>query len=116
MADVVQQRGELDLDILGCPTGKMVRAEGVLKPGVCGARVHEKCVTELPDVPQPLEGGRIDDRERLGLEADVVPERVANDLELGGAGGERRQDLGTGSLNCSKFVSNSASSRLACAS
>src|SRR2546422_5098371 len=25
---------------------------------------------------------RVDDRERLRLEADVVPERVANDLEL----------------------------------
>src|SRR5882762_5568732 len=78
MADVMQQRRELDLQLLGDTTGKMVRTERVLKPGVRGARVHEKRVTELPDVPQTLERRRIDDGERLGLEANVVPERVAN--------------------------------------
>ena len=81
MADVMQQRRELNLQLLGDTTGKMVRTERVLKPGVRGARVHEKCVTELPDVPQTLERRRIDDRESLGLEADVVPERVANYLK-----------------------------------
>jgi len=78
MADVMQQCGELDLPLLGYPAGKMVCTERVLKPRVRGAWVNEKCVTELPDVPQTLEGRCIDDRERLGLEADVVPERVAN--------------------------------------
>ena len=94
MADVMKQRGELDFQILGGTAGKMVCPERVLEPGVCGAGVHEECVTELPDVPQTLERRRIDDGQRLGLEADVVPERVANDLKL-------VQDLGTGSLNCS---------------
>ena len=78
MADVVKQRGELDLRLLGDTAGKMVCTQRVLKPRVRGARINEKCVTELPDVPQTLEGRRIDDRERLGLEADIVPERVAN--------------------------------------
>src|SRR2546426_91313 len=77
MADVMEQRGELDLQLLGHTAGKMVRTQRVLKPGVCGPRVNEKCVTELPDVPQTLERRRVDDRERLRLEADVVPERGA---------------------------------------
>ena len=68
----------LDLRLLGDTAGKMVCTQRVLKPRVRGARINEKCVTELPDVPQTLEGRRIDDRERLGLEADIVPERVAN--------------------------------------
>src|SRR5438874_4936137 len=104
MADVMKQRGELDLQLLGCTAGKMVRPERVLKPGMRGARVNEKCVTKLPDVPQTLERRRIDDGERLGLEADVVPERVANDLELTQVLGPASRTLtGTSSANCSKF-------------
>src|SRR3989449_3516806 len=104
MADVMQQRRELDLQLFGDTTGKMVRTQRVLKPGVRGARVHEKCVTELPDVPETLERRRIDDGERLGLEADVVPQRVANDLELTQVFGPASRTLtGTSSANCSKF-------------
>jgi len=83
----------------------MVGTQGVLKPGVRGARVNEKGVTELPDVPEALERRRIDDRESLGLEADVVPQRVANDLELTQVFGPASRTLtGTRSANCSKFV------------
>src|SRR3989442_1855728 len=104
MADVMKQRGELDVHLLGYTAGKMVCTQRVLKPGVGGARVNEKCVTELPDVPQTLERRRIDDRERLGLEADVVPQRVANDLELTQVFGPASRTLnGTSSANCSKF-------------
>src|SRR2546430_92713 len=104
MADVMQQRCELDLQLLGDTAGKMVCTERVLKPGMRGARVNEKCVTELPDVPQALERRRIDDGERLGLEADVVPQRVANDLELTQVLGPAPRTLtGTSSANCSKF-------------
>src|SRR2546428_12793148 len=78
MADVMEQRGELDLQLLGHTAGKMVRTQRVLKPGVCGPRVNEKCVTELPDVPQTLERRRVDDRERLPPEAGGVPERGAH--------------------------------------
>src|SRR3989442_2126081 len=104
MADVMEQRGELDLQLLGHTAGKMVRTQRVLKPGVCGPRVNEKCVTELQHVPQPLERRRVDDRERLRVEADVVPERVANDLELTQVFGPASRTLaGTRSVNCSKF-------------
>src|SRR5712664_4421914 len=104
MADVMKQRGKLDLQLLGYTAGKMVCAQRVLKPGVRGARVNEKRVTELSDVPQTLECRRIDDRERLGLEADVVPQRVANDLELTQVFGPASRTLtGTSSANCSKF-------------
>src|SRR5216117_4242874 len=83
----------------------MVRTEGVLKPGVRGARVNDKRVAELPDIAQPLERRRVDDRERLGLEADVVPQRVANDLELTQVFGPASRTLtGTSSANCSKFL------------
>src|SRR5207244_13412157 len=76
----------------------------LFRSGVCGPSVNEKCVTELPDVPQTLERRRVDDRERLRLEADVVPERVANDLELTQVVGPASRTLaGTSSANCSKF-------------
>src|SRR5439155_25227203 len=54
VADVMKQRGELDVQLLGYTAGKVVCPQRVLKPGVRGAGVHEKCVTELPDVPQAL--------------------------------------------------------------
>src|SRR5258705_356537 len=105
MPDVVQQRGELYLELFGYAAGKMVRAECVLKPGVRGARVNEKRVAELPDVPQTLKRRCVDDRERFGLEADVVPQRVANDLELTQVFGPASRTLtGTSSANCSKFL------------
>src|SRR5712691_9293150 len=117
MADVMKQRGELDLQLLGHAAGKMVCTQRVLKPGVCGPRVNEKCVTELPDVPQPLERRRVDDRERLGLEADVVPKRVANDLEFTQVVGPASRTLaGTSSANCSKFFRKRAVSFCACVS
>src|SRR5258706_347527 len=77
----MEQRRDLDLPLFGYAAGEMVCAEGVLESSVCGAWVDQKCMTKLPDVPQTLERGRIDDRESLGLEADVVPEWVANYLK-----------------------------------
>ncbi len=114
MPDVVKQCGELYLQLVGYAAGKMVRPECVLKPRVRGARVHEKRVAELPDVPQTLERRRVDDRERLGLEADVVPQRVANDLELTQVFGPASRTLtGTSSANCSKFLRKRAISLFA---
>lgn len=102
MTDVVQERRQADhqtffgiqLAQLGDhPARQMVGAQGVLEASMGGAGIDEKSVTELADVPQALYGRCVENRERLGLEADVVPERVANDL-VGGAG-----DLGTGLTN-----------------
>src|SRR3989442_9114993 len=42
--------------------------------------------SQLPHVPQPLHRGRVDDGERFRVEAYVVPERVADDLEPGHEG------------------------------
>src|SRR2546427_9125252 len=113
MADVMEQRGELDLQLLGHTAGKMVRTQCVLKPGVCGPRVNEKCVTELPDVPQTLERRRVDDRERLRLEGDVVPEPAANGLELDPGLRPASRTLSRTSLgNCSNVFRDTAGSFL----
>ena len=120
VADVVEQRGETHRQAflrIGIPelrhdaAREMIGAEGVLEPRMGSAGIDQKRVAELAHVAQALYGWRVEDGKRLGLKADVVPERVANDLELAGG-----QESGTRSLNCSKFFSNSASSRLAWAS
>src|SRR3954468_22742438 len=73
----------------------MIRAERMLEPGVSGAGINEKRMSELPHVPQALKRRGIDDGQSLGLEADVVPEGVADDLKRGardsglGVGGPR---------------------------
>src|SRR2546425_13019371 len=59
---------------------------GVLEATVGGAGIDEKGVPQLPHVPQPLHRGRVDDGERFRVEAYVVPERVADDLEPGHEG------------------------------
>ena len=81
VADVVQQRRQPDIAILGYPPGEMIRAERMLEPRVCRAGINEKCMPELPHVPQALKRRGIDNGQSLGLEADVVPEGVANDLK-----------------------------------
>jgi len=108
--DVVQQRGQpddqaivgIELSQLGDDTAcQVIGAERMLEPCVCSAGIDEKRVTELPDVAQALYGRRVQDRERLGLEADVVPERVADDFVRGtgdsglGARDRRAGPLGT---------------------
>ena len=72
------------------PPGEVVRAERVLEPGVGGAGIDEEGVTELPDVAEALERRRVQGLERRRVEPDVVPERVADDLELGGLPPSRR--------------------------
>jgi hypothetical protein len=56
----------------------VVGAERVLEARVRGPGVDEKGVTELADVAETLDCRGVEDRERLRLEADVVPERVAD--------------------------------------
>ena len=108
--DVVQQRRQpndqavvaLDLPQLGNDAAcQVIGTEGMLKACVCGARIDEKRVTELPDIAQALYGRCVQDRQRLWLEADVVPERVADDFVRGtgdsglGARDRRVEPLGT---------------------
>jgi hypothetical protein len=96
VADVVQEGGEaggeavvlarrLQLAPFGerrqGGLGEVVRAEGVLEPGMRGAGIHQEGVAELADVPEALHGRRVEHAQRRPVEADVVPERVADDLE-----------------------------------
>ena len=59
---------------------EVVGPERVFEARMGRAGVDEKRVAELPNVAQALNGRCIEDRQRLRFEADVVPERVANDL------------------------------------
>ncbi|MNC97019.1 hypothetical protein D3C83_145460 [compost metagenome] len=68
----------------------MIRAKRVLEAGVTGARIYEKGQAQLPHVPQPLERRRVDEAQREGLDPDVVPERVADDLHFVRVGDESR--------------------------
>ena len=61
--------------------GEVVRAEGVLEPRVRRAGIDEEGEPELPNVAEPLEGRRVDQLEGERIEPDVVPERVADDVD-----------------------------------
>jgi hypothetical protein len=52
---------------------EMVGAERVLESRVCRARVDEKGMAELPDVPQALNRLAVEQGQRLSINADVVP-------------------------------------------
>ncbi len=119
VSDVVEQRRQLDVQLGGGTSRQMVRTQRVLEARVRSPRIDEKGVAELADVAEALEAWRIDHRQSLGIEADVVPERVADDLELGRGwaqafGPTSRTAAGTSSANCSKFLRNSAASMCAC--
>jgi len=104
MTDVVQQGGQLQpRALLGVrphvpgvfegiehAAGEVIGAERVLEAGVRGAWVDQERMAQLPHVAQPLHRGGVDDRERFGVEPDVVPERVADDLEPGHIGCPRK--------------------------
>ena len=94
--DVVQQGGQaggepvlfgdrLEFPALGergqRRLGEVIRAEGVLEAGVGGAGIDEEGVAELAHVAKALDGGRIEHAQRRTVQPDVVPQRVANDLE-----------------------------------
>ena len=59
---------------------EMVCAEGVLEARVARAGIHEIREAELSNVAQPLERARVDEAQRERIDADVVPERIADDL------------------------------------
>ena len=61
--------------------GEVVRADGVLEPRVVGSGINQEGVTELSDVPQPLERLGVDHLQRPAVYLDVVPERIADNLE-----------------------------------
>jgi hypothetical protein len=73
---------------------QMVNAEGVIESGMSGARVNEKRVTELTNVPEPLKGWRIDDPQGERIEPNRIPKGVADDLELVGRKGKPWDHVG----------------------
>ncbi len=98
MADVVQKRGEShgEAIVLGDPVQlaallerrqgaarQMIRAERMLEPGVGGAGIDEEGEADLADVAQALERRRVEREQRRPVQADVVPEGVADDLQVG---------------------------------
>src|SRR2546430_9393410 len=121
MPDVVQQRrrGERGaiagrepgiprvLELRQRAPRQMISAEGVLEAAVRGARVDEEGMAQLPHVAESLNGGGVDHREGRGVEPDVVPERVADDLERRQRDGPASRTAAcTWSWNCSKFCRN----------
>src|SRR5207302_4992682 len=132
VSDVVQQGGEPDVrrgsgvgpgaaffQLRERAAGQVIGTEAVLEARVRGAGIDEEGVTELADIPQPLDGGGIDDGQGIAVEADVVPERVADDLEAahwGGGGPASRTAACTRASNCRKFCRNRPASLPAMAS
>ncbi len=59
----------------------MMGAERVLEARVSGAGINEVGPAELPDVAQPLKNFGVDELQRQLVDADVIPDGVAQDLE-----------------------------------
>src|SRR5581483_8445407 len=59
----------------------------MLEARVGGSGVHEVSEAELADVAEPLEHRGVDESQGVRIAPDVVPERVADDLEPGLGGG-----------------------------
>jgi hypothetical protein len=96
--DVVEQRRRLDdPGLIGGQTrelatfleqrerasSQMVGAERVLEACVCGTRINEVREPQLSHIAQPLEDARVDEAKGDIIDADVVPERVADDFHAG---------------------------------
>jgi hypothetical protein len=96
VSDVVEQRRRPDDRLLAvgdrdrllgfakereCAPGKVVSAERVLEPRMGSAGIDEIRPTELADIAQALEDFGIDEAQCELVDADVVPDRVAQNLE-----------------------------------
>ena len=58
-----------------------MRAQRVLEPRVSGARIYQVCPSKLPDVPKALKDFGVDQLQRQVIDADVVPDGIAQNLE-----------------------------------
>jgi hypothetical protein len=63
-----------------CHPRQMPSPERVFEPRMRGAGIDEKGQPQLPHIPQALHHGRFEERQRQGVEADVVPERIAQNF------------------------------------
>lgn len=65
-----------------CSAREVIRAERVLEARVSRAGINEISESELPDVAQPLKNLCVDEPKSQLVDADVVPEWVAQNLEF----------------------------------
>ena len=97
--DVVEQRGRANYRLLLLAdrrsvfsfakegeraSGEVVGAECVLKTRVCRAGIDQICPPELAHISQSLKDVRINELECEVIDPNVVPDRVAQDLEVHG--------------------------------
>src|SRR5574338_167403 len=145
MADIVEQCRQPDRDafVLGHtvqfatvgeraegPAGEVIGTECMLEPRVRGAGIDQEGVAQLPDITKPLHRRRVEHSQCSGVQADIVPERIAYDIGVRAShasgrgtrvlrsqavGPAARTSSGT-SLNCLKLSRNMPASFLACAS
>ena len=73
-------------------------------------------MAELANVAEPLNGRRIEHLQRRPVQPDVVPQRVADDLEPGSQGPAAATALSTWAAYCVKLSRNILASFFACAS
>lgn len=106
-------------------TREVVGAECVLESRVGRAGVDEVSPTELANVSEPLKDFGVDERERQLVDTNVVPDRVAQNLEANrpSLASDWRQPFGPAFFvaastlpTLSKFSLNMPASFFACAS
>jgi hypothetical protein len=61
----------------------------MIESGVGGPRIHQVGETQLANVAQPLENGRVDDSNGGRIQPDGVPERISDHTELSLSGHAR---------------------------
>jgi hypothetical protein len=99
VANVVEKGGESDTnslvggDELGhaaliecgeCASSEVIGAQRMLEARVRRAGIDQIRIAELPHIPQTLDCRGVQHRQRIAIHSDVVPERIANDLEIHG--------------------------------
>jgi hypothetical protein len=62
----------------------MIHAQGMVEASVRGPWIDQVSQSELADVTKALEGRRIDDADRRGIESDGVPDWIPDHLKARG--------------------------------
>src|SRR5688500_4580576 len=74
-------------------------------------RINQIREPELAHVPQPLESWRVHEPHRESIDPDVVPKRVADDLEFHGSPGKGGHSIAAASKVARAATRSSASGR-----
>ena len=94
------------------PASQVVGAECVLEAGMGGAGVNQEGVADLADVAESLHRRACRAGQRRAVESDIVPERIADDLQIGRIAPDHTRGpaaatpSGASARNCSKFSRN----------